>query len=195
MRKQKKAWDEDVCAGTWVTTRAQSEWRQRRAGREQVTKVFANHVKWMRLHFREKGQSLWVVSQGMAGSGSSSRNGVGNGTREKEAGRCQHKPVWTRILRARVGKEKNLVDGKVRRTYRLIWCGFQVRKEKGSWWKLTDEWQQLKKIQEEEKTGVERKEGDEVSIGVIKQELPLETSGNMLNRRVENLSLAGRNLS
>lgn len=51
--EQKNVWCRDVGASRWVTTRGKSEQGQMRAGREKTMKVFANHVKWMRLHARE----------------------------------------------------------------------------------------------------------------------------------------------
>lgn len=71
----------------------------------------------------------------------------------------------------------------------MVW---EWGRRKGGCWELTDGWQQLKKIQEEEKAGVDRKEGDEVSTGGIKYGVSVGTSGSMFSGRVESLSLAGR---
>ena len=80
-------------ASRWITTRVKSEQGQMRAGREKIKKVFANHVKYMRLHARKGELSLWVVSKGMAGSSVSPRNCVRNEIGYKEAGRHHHRPV------------------------------------------------------------------------------------------------------
>ena len=50
-----------------------------------------------------------------------------------------------------------------------------------------------KKIQEEEKFDVYRRESVEISIRDIKCEVPMETSRNMFNKRFKHPSLVGRN--
>lgn len=52
-----------------------------------------------------------------------------------------------------------------------------------------------KKIQEEEKFDMYRRESIEVSIRDIKCKVPMETSRNIFNKRFKHLSLAGRNFA